>query len=509
MQDPQNLTITLLKYPGTCNNVNILMASNASTGIQVILASTEDAKDSPPVNTTVAGHYLPPECRVNHLCDILHFGHPSGTSHYIIPSIGGFVVLSHWADYNNRTEELPWKSFIGVTQNCNPTKAFLARRNQILIVACMNLRSRPKGILHHMYYNLFPNSTGNGWIVERNTDLQTKSETIYNPATVSEIIHVHGQVRCQQRDSLYFIDDAYVLRFPTSDTSDPEFSVSDHPLENCIGYQSFEHYGNDSLVIRCSNNRTAFYDSCGNGRFTYAPDDNIPYPCTNWSTVVYRNGTQLTLDGATQLLPSGDMNYAKCVQGVNRPTFITLSADGSIFITRFDGNNFTKITSGNCSDNIPCPQPVFSENENIFGMFESGSFVIVNVTEGCLDDPVMVQIPIPIVPDLVSVSMGRGTYNCSCSAIQNTEPPSTTQTGSTLEATQTESISMQTDFSRQIESTTTTNPSEPSSSPTKSSTSTFHYQPDPSASSISNIEGQLAGVILASFSAIAIIILTL
>ena len=87
------------------------MASNATGGTEVILASTKDVPNSQPISTTIAGRHLPPECQVNHLCGILHFGHPSGTSHYFIPSIHGFVVLSHWAEYrDNRTqsEESPW-----------------------------------------------------------------------------------------------------------------------------------------------------------------------------------------------------------------------------------------------------------------------------------------------------------------------------------------------------------------------------------------------------------------
>lgn len=501
------------------------MASNASTGIQVILASTEDTNDSPPMNFMIAGHYLPPECRVNnHLCSVLHFGHPNGTSHYIVPSIRGFVVLSLW---DNRTDELPWKSFINVTENCNPTKAFLTRQNRILIIACMDLQSRPEGILYYINYDLFPNSTGSGWTVVRNAALPTRSEKIYNPATVSEIIHVHGQARCPRRDNLYYTDDSYVVRFPTSHTSDPEFEESFHQLQNCMGYQSFEYHGNDNLVIRCSNNRTVLYDSCVTGRFTYTQDDRIPYPCTNWGTVAYRNGTQLTFDGATQQLPSSDINYGKCIHGVERPIFIASSANGSIFITRFDGNNFTKIASGNCSNdnNMPCPRPVFSESEHVFGTFnsETGSFVIINVTEKCMDDPVIAQIPIPFVPDLVSVSLGQGTYNCSCSAIQNTEPLSTTtQTEFTPQATQTKPTTMQlTGDARQTESTMATDPSESTFSAADSSSNASpistatHPSESTSAADSSNAssistKGLLAGVIVAvllSLAVTAIIIL--
>ena len=473
----------LLNHPGMCKEFNILVASNASAGTQVVLAS---GNDSPPVSTAIAGHYLPPECRVNHLCSILDFGHPSGTSHYIIPSIGGFVLLSHWADYDNR---LPWHLFHDVTEDCNPTSAFLARSNQILVVACMNLRSRPHGTLYYMHYDVLPDSTGSGGIIRRNTVLPTKSEIIYNPATISEIIHVRGQAKCQQEDNLYCVDNGDVLYFPTSGTSDPGFSVSNAPLENCIGYQSLEHYpGDDNLIIRCSNYRTALYGSCSTGRFTYAPDDNIPYPCTNWSTVAYLNGTQLTLDGETQQLPSGDISFAKCVQGVNGPIFIA-SSNGSIFITRFDGNNVIEITSGNCSSNSDgtCPRPVFSKNNDIFVTFDSGSgdLMIVNVTEGCMGDPVIARIPIPIQPDLMSVSLARGVYNCSCSAAQSAEPPTTEDISQTEPAT----VKNQTEQTERHDSTTATHQSEATFPITTSSQTSSH------PASIS-IEGLLAGVLI-------------
>ncbi len=429
-------------YLGTCKNVNILMISNASAGIQAVLTSTETegeqaGVDSSPVNLTITGHYLPPECRVNHVCDILHFSHHDGTSHYIIPAIRGFVVLYHWAvRKDDHTEELPWNSFTGVTEDCNPTRAFLARNNRILIVACMNLQSQPYKI-HYTYYSLLSNSTGSGWIIRRHTILRTKSKEILNPATVSEIIHVRGQKRCQERDNLYFIA-GEMIQFPTSGTSDPGFSFSD-PLGDCIGYQSLEHYhGSDNIIVRCSNNRTALYDSCGTNRFTYAPDDGIPYPCTNWSTVAYCNGTQLTLDGETQLLPSGDINYAKCVHihGVDRPVFVVSSTDG-IFISRFDGNNFTKITNGSCStdsDSGACPRPVFSENNDVFGTCDSERLVIANTTKGCTDNPIIAQLPALFQPALVSISLGRGVYNCSCSAIG----PGPLTTESALNVSQTE-----------------------------------------------------------------------
>ena len=413
-------------YVGTCQNLDILMAQNASTGIQIILTSTKTTNSSP-INITIADHYLPPECGVNHLCGILQFGqnkHKTGgkISHYIVPLIGGFMMLS--VDRTNE-ELLPQRSVVNVTENCNPTRAFLARNNHIT-VACMNLQTRPRGILHYLSYEFIPNSVGSGSIV-RDTDFQNIFEPIYSPETISEIIHVRGQARCPQNDNLYFIDDAFVLQFPTSDRFDPDF-VSSGPLQNCVGYQSFEYYGNDSLIIRCANNRTALYDSCG-GHFTYPPPDRVPYPCTNWnSTIAYRNRQQLTLkrDGeyATQQLSSNDLSYGRCVEGVDHPTFIASSADGSVSITPFNSSDTTKIICNGTG--ATDHRPILADNGRVLGVFDESAniFKVVNLAVDC-EQPVTrtIQIPENFVPDLITISRGVGEYHCGCetAAIQNSK----------------------------------------------------------------------------------------
>ena len=444
-----SLTINLVIHSDACQSVNILMAHNSNTGIQILLTSTTPSKMNNSV-MDIPNHYLPPECDANNdRCGILHFEH-NGCSYYIIPLIRSFMMLSRSVDYTDHAEETQ-QFVVNVSEECNPIRVFHTKGNH-LVVACVDLQARPRGILYYLNYDFIPSSVGSGSIV-RNTEPPTKSETIYSPATVSEIIHVQGQLRCtgSQIDNLYFIDDAYVLGFPTSDMFDPEFRLSHRALQGCTGYQSFEYYGNDSLIIRCSNDQVALYDSCA-GRFTYPPHDHIPYPCMNWSTIAYRNGSKLTLDRggehATLQLPFDDLSYGKCVQGVNHPIFIASSADGSIFIAPFDGGNVTKITSGNYSNSDTSwpRRPVFSENEQVFGVFEltTGSLVIVNMTEGCTDNPMIAQIPIPFIPSLVLVSLGKGTYACNCSltTVETIEPPSTTQqteSTSIMETMQTES----------------------------------------------------------------------
>ena len=398
------------------------MVRNSSTCIQILLTSAKLNNSTPSDSVNISNHYLPPECGDNnHRCDILHF-ESSEFSYYIIPSIRGFVVLSHGA---NNIQDLQ-TSFINITEKCNPLQAFYAGpegRNHI-VVACMDLQTRPRGILYYLQYRFSPSNTGRGSII-RNTELLTLSEAIYNPETVSKVVYVRGQQRCAEYDNLYFIDDAYVVHYP-SDAFDPEFISSNHALQNCIGYESIEYYGSDDLLIRCSNNQTIIYDSCAS-RFTYQLPDRVPYPCSNWEDVAYRNGSQLTLQSINNrhahmlTLPFSDLTFGKCVQDGNYSTFIAQSADGVIFIAPF-GGGVINISSDNCftKGNKMCHKPVFSENEQVFGVFESATdtLTIVNLTQTCKQQPNVINIHAPFTPELISISQGKRVRNCSCSEMR-------------------------------------------------------------------------------------------
>ena len=307
------------------------------------------------------------------------------------------------------TEELE-KLFVPVTETlrCNPIKTFSAGDNNILYIACMDLQTQPKGSLYYLSYDFF----------QSRLSVITNSETIYDPETVSEVIFIRGSEQtCSESNNLYFIDDKYALRFPVS-SFDPHFISSTNELQNCTEYpENLEYYGNDSLIIRCSNGQTAIYDSCRTGLFSYPQRDHIPYPCTSWNnTIAYLSGRRLTLNGITQQLPFDDLTYGKCVQGLKYPTFIGSSSDGSIFIVSFSGNhsNLVQLTDGNCfNDSMTCPRPVLSMNEQVLGVFDSitGTLTIVNLTKGCRVHPTIEDV---LIPDLMVITNGQGNYNCSC-----------------------------------------------------------------------------------------------
>ena len=136
-------------YIGTYQNVNILMVHNSSTGMQILLTSTSNHTQNKSVD--LPNHSLPPECENGHHCGILHFEH-SGISYYIIPAIGGFIILSTANHTGHSSTEDIQTSFISITEKCNPTQAFYAgsEGHYHIVIACMDLQTRPRGIIYYL-----------------------------------------------------------------------------------------------------------------------------------------------------------------------------------------------------------------------------------------------------------------------------------------------------------------------------------------------------------------------
>ena len=337
-------------------------------------------------------------------------------------------------------------SFVSITENCNPTNSFYAGRDggYRIFVACLDLQSRPTGNLRYLEYYIAPN----GGSILRNTDAVTKTETIYDPETVSEVVFVRNQRRCSYIDNLYFIDTLFVLHYPADYRAfDPEFLESNRRVENCDKVQSIENYGDDNLLIRCSNGQVALYDTCSSV-FSYIAEDRVPYPCASWDTVIYRNNSQLTLERrGTSLefqqksdLPHSDLVYGTCVEG-DTPTFVGIDDSGATFIVPMgggDNGNVTIVSQGfdimhfENSSTEWIYQPVFSDNRQVFGVYDANTseFLIVNLTAECNTQPVILRINLCVIEfspaDLVTISTGEGSYNCeNILDIDSIEPAST------------------------------------------------------------------------------------
>ena len=139
-------------HVGTCQNLNILMVSNSSTGMKILLTSAANNSTSASASVNISNHYLPPECRNRNLCSILDF-ESNRFSYYIIPSIRGFVILSHRT--NHTAIQI---TFVNIAEECNPMKAFhdgTAEGHTAyvynIVVACTDLQIQPRGIIYYYF----------------------------------------------------------------------------------------------------------------------------------------------------------------------------------------------------------------------------------------------------------------------------------------------------------------------------------------------------------------------
>ena len=406
--------------------------------MRIILTSIMDHPSNESID--VPNHHLPPECEssTSHRCDILRFEH-NGVVYHVIPSVRKLVVITYniTTTTDNINDTRLHISFVSITENCNPTNSFYAGRDggYRIFVACLDLQSRPSGSLRYLEYYI----AQNGGSILRNTDAVTRTETIYDPETVSEVVFVRNQRRCSYIDNLYFIDTLFVLHYPADYRAfDPEFLESNRRVENCDKVESIENYGDDNLLIRCSNGQVALYDTCSSV-FSYVSEDRVPYPCASWDTVIYRNNSQLRLQrrGTSSEFqqkidfPHSDLVYGTCVEG-DTPTFVGIDDSGATFIASMgggDNSNVTRISEGFDirSENSSTEwiyRPVFSDDRQIFGVYDANTseFLIVNLTAKCEMHPIILRINVSTIDlfpldSLVAISAGEGSYNCNC---QNT-----------------------------------------------------------------------------------------
>ena len=127
------------------------MVHNSSTGMEIVLTSTlsNSTLSERDADLHLPNRYFPPECGANnHRCSILHIER-SKTSYYIIPSIGGFIILSHSANYSDQEDFQA--SFVNITEKCNPTKSFYTRN--YIVVACMDLPTGSEGEIFYLRYD--------------------------------------------------------------------------------------------------------------------------------------------------------------------------------------------------------------------------------------------------------------------------------------------------------------------------------------------------------------------
>jgi len=364
--------------------------------------------------TTISGEFLPDECGPSHKrCNVVVIPYYAQVF-ALFPVRKGIVIV----EYNRTTLDYVRYSVHRTSEDCTPTTVFFAGPDSgyRLFTACVNLSV---GNSHLKFLKFgFEGSD----ITMASFHDQSGTEMIYGPDTLSEFVYVRSQSGCMpSTDNVYVLDEGYVIRFLADETEWQFISPVDL---GCSSYLSVEYYGDNLLLVRCSNETVLTYDTCRGMVVSHfhASQSGLPYPCSNWSTTAVVKGSNLTFNtSATSniisttsiTLPSGDVETAQCINGGDNFLFV-FTVDRTVYTFSTLDEVLLEVVPCSCNSSV-CLEPIVltTESGTLVGAYdhESSHFIIVDVT--CRMNPVVLKLP-SFQPDLAAMFLGTRQYPCQC-----------------------------------------------------------------------------------------------
>ena len=413
------------------------MVYNSTDGIQVTVSSSVPQSTPVQPDITIAGEHLPTECGPNNKrCNIVPI--PFGTHLFTLFSVRKGIAI---VEYNQTTLEYVNYSVFKTSLDCTPTAIFFSGPNKgyQLFTACVNL-SNDNSYLQYIAFSF--NSSEITTASFRYPPLSHR-EKIYDPDTLSEFVYARNQ-DCFSADNVYVLDEGYMIRF-LADIGQRRFV---DPIEVCPEprHLSVEYYGDNLLLVRCSNDSALTFDSCrGVVTARYQSSmSGLPYPCSYWDTVAvvkdgnltFNTSTMSKVDNTTTLtLPTGAIENAQCVGGNQDTIFVFTVSRKTTYAFSASDNLLLEIVPLSCNS-TECFKPIVlsTEGASIVGAYDykSSRFLVVNLT--CTLNPVILDLPV-VQPDLAALFFGRTRHSCQCKPV--TEPPSTSPMTAETETEQT------------------------------------------------------------------------
>lgn len=384
---------------------------------------------------TIAGEHLPTECGQNNKrCNIVPI--PFGTHLFTLFSVRKGIAI---VEYNQTTLEYVNYFVFKTSLDCTPTAIFFAGPNKgyQLFTACVNF-SNDNSYLQYVAFSF--NSSNITMASFRYPPISGKEE-IFNPNTLSEFLYTR-QRNCLSADNVYVLDEGYRIHF----LADMQRFVD--PSEVCPEprHLSVEYYGDNLLLVRCSNNTALTFDSC-RGVVTahyQVSESGLPYPCSDWDTVAVVKDGNLTFNTSTMskvnnttnlTLPAGAIENAQCIGDYQDTIFVFTISRKTTYAFSVSDELLLEIVPLSCNA-TECFKPIVlsTEGTSIVGAYDykSSHFRVVNPT--CTSNPVILDLPV-LRPDLATLFLGRTRHPCRCKPV--TEPTSTSPTTTEAQTEQT------------------------------------------------------------------------
>ena len=291
----------------------------------------------------IDGYSLSLECSTSHRCNITTQSNGTVVS-VLIPLERGVAHIFY--TYDPVVGQLVYNVYhiITVNRRCSPISLSFST-SSVAFLLCMNMTDSTPFV---DFINL---DLGRG-----NDSLHQVSYlstwNILNSDYFSEFLYVPDQANCPNinpdiSSNIFVMDDLNAVAFITNPgyvTSLDVLPRSIAPL--CPGFLRLEYYGNNQAILRCSNTYSIVHSFCTENAIGYDISQGIPYPCSDWSTVVilFSNGfLHVSSLPSMQITLPYTIADALCVNGKN-PTFVFALGNGTVLALAVYSRELREVT---------------------------------------------------------------------------------------------------------------------------------------------------------------------
>ena len=333
-------------HSGTCTIQDAahytVMAKSQQKGIKVTFITPSGSLSF----VEIDAYSLPPECSTSHRCNMtVQF---NGTvAAVLIPLERGVAHIYY--TYDPVQGQLVYNSYhiIAVNRRCNPISLSFTTTSMAFLL-CLNMTDSTP------FVDFMDLDLGSG-----NDSLHQASYlstwNILNTDYFSESLYIPDQANCPNinpviSSNIFVMDDLYAVAFITNPdlgiyvTSLDVLPLSLAPL--CLEFLRLEYYGNNRVIMRCSNTNGIIYSLCAKNAIGYDTSRGIPYPCSDWNTVVthFSNGSlHVSSLPFIQITLPFTIADALCVNGKN-PAFVFALGNGTVLVLAVYSRELIEVT---------------------------------------------------------------------------------------------------------------------------------------------------------------------
>lgn len=312
--------------------------TSEEAGIKVALVSPSGNRSS----LQIDGYSLSSECLTSsHRCNVTAQSNGT-TASVLVPLDRGVAYITY--SYDSDEGRLLYRDsyIIHVNRRCAPISLSFAGKATAFLL-CVNVTDNAP-VIDFMNLDL-----GGGQYAASYLDTWNIQNTDY----FSESVYIPDQVNCPNinpdiSNNIFVMDDLKAVAFVTNSgytmASLNVLPPSVGPY--CPAFLRLEYYGKNKAIMRCSPSSGIVLSLCTNDAVAYDGTGGIPYPCSDWDTVItlHSNGSLhiSSLPSISITLPYAIAD-ALCIHGSN-PVFVFGLENGTVLALAVRDREMMEVT---------------------------------------------------------------------------------------------------------------------------------------------------------------------